>query len=48
MPSFRGVLSSEEIVAALAFIKTMWSEEVQSLQIEGSREYEAQVKEYGE
>jgi len=43
MPSFRGVLTDEEVIAVLAFIKDSWPEDVQQFQNEGSAQYEQQV-----
>jgi mono/diheme cytochrome c family protein len=43
MPTFRGQLSEREVVAALAYIKTFWPENIRSNQIAFSRSYEEQV-----
>lgn len=43
MPTFRGTLSEEEVRAVIAYIKTMWPEDVRRNQIEFSRVYEEQL-----
>lgn len=48
MPTFRGELSEQEVVAVLAFIKTMWTEEIRKGQTEFTQAYEDQIKEFGE
>ncbi|MCZ6539759.1 MAG: cytochrome c [Chloroflexi bacterium] len=47
MPAFRGLLSDEEVVDVLAYIKSSWLPEIQERQNEGSAQYEAQVIEFG-
>ena len=47
MPAFRGVLSDEQVLEVLAYIKSTWLPEVQERQDLGSRQYEAQVIEDG-
>ena len=44
MPAFRGQLSEEEVVAVLAYIKTLWTEEQRQRQAEMSRLYDQQVR----
>ncbi len=46
MPKFRDTLSEDEVVAAVAYIKTFWSQEVRDRQTEGSLEYEKQLAEF--
>ena len=46
MPKFRGTLSEEDAIAAIAYIKTFWSQEVRDRQTEGSLEYEKQLAEF--
>lgn len=38
MPAYAGILSDEEIVAVLAYIKSTWSPDVQRLQQEANRQ----------
>ncbi len=45
MPKWRGTLTEEEVRDVVAYIKTFWPEEVRTRQIEGSAEYEAQIRE---
>ena len=45
MPKWRGTLTEEDARMVLAYIKTFWPEEIRRRQIEGSAEYEAQIKE---
>ncbi len=45
MPKWRGQLSEEDTRAVIAYIKTFWPKNVQDQQIQGSAEYEAQLKE---
>lgn len=47
MPAFRGVLSEEEVLEVLAYIKSNWLPEIQERQNESSAHYEAQVIENG-
>ena len=47
MPAFRGVLSDEQVLEVLAYIKSTWLPEIQDRQDLGSRQYEAQVIEEG-
>ena len=47
MPAFRGVLSDEQVLEVLAYIKITWLPEIQERQDLGSRQYEAQVIEDG-
>ena len=46
-PAFRGVLSDEQVLEVLAYIKSTWLPEIQERQDLGSRQYEAQVIEDG-
>jgi mono/diheme cytochrome c family protein len=48
MPTFRGKLSEQEVASVLAFIKTMWPEEIQSSQRDSSQAYEDQLRELGQ
>ena len=48
MPRWRGKLSEDEVRAVLAYVKMFWSEERRNQQIEGSRQYEAQIREFGQ
>lgn len=48
MPAFRGTLTDQEVTAVLAFIKTMWTDEVRERQTQASKDYEEQVKQYGQ
>ena len=43
MPAFRGVLSDEQVLEVLTYIKSTWLPEIQERQDLGSRQYEAQV-----
>ncbi len=47
MPAFRDTLSEEEVIDAIAFIKSHWLPEIQARQAEGSAQYEDQVIEFG-
>jgi len=47
MPAFRGVLTDEEVLEVLAYIKSTWLPEIQERQDLGSRHYESQVVEQG-
>ena len=47
MPAFRGVLSDEQVLEVLAYIKSTWLPEIQERQDLSSRQYEAQVIEDG-
>ena len=47
MPAFRGVLSDEQAVNVLAYIKSHWLPEIQERQNEGSSQYEIQAIEFG-
>ena len=47
MPAFRGVLSDDEVLDVLAYIKSSWLPEIQERQGEGSAQYEAQIIEFG-
>lgn len=40
MPAFRGVLTEQEILSILAYIKSTWPDDIQQLQREGSQQYE--------
>lgn len=46
MPAFRGVLSEDEILSILAYIKSTWPEDIQQFQMEGSLQYEQQVRDF--
>jgi mono/diheme cytochrome c family protein len=46
MPAFRGQLTEQQVIAVLAYIKTMWPNEIRQWQLEGSRRYEEQVKKF--
>ena len=48
MPKFRGTLTEDEAISALAYIKTFWPDDVRALQTEGSLEYEKQLAEFGD
>ena len=48
MPSFRGTLTEDEAISALAYIKTFWPDDVRERQTEGSLEYEKQLAEFGD
>ncbi len=43
MPPFRGILTEDEILSVLAYIKSTWPEDIQQFQREGSLQYEQQV-----
>lgn len=45
MPAFRGVLTEEQVINILAYIKSTWPENIQQRQREGSQQYEAQIRE---
>ncbi len=45
MPPFRGVLSDDEVVAALAYIKSQWPDAIRERQAQASAAYEAQLRE---
>ena len=45
MPGFRGVISEDEIIATLAYIKSTWPSNIQEFQNEGSAQYEQQLRE---
>ena len=47
MPAFRDTLWEEEVIDAIAFIKSHWLPEIQERQAEGSTQYEDQVIEFG-
>lgn len=47
MPAFRGVLTDEEVLEVLAYIKSTWLPKIQERQDLGSRQYESQVVEQG-
>ena len=47
MPAFRGVLSDEQVLEVLTYIKSTWLPKIQERQDLGSRQYEAQVIEDG-
>jgi mono/diheme cytochrome c family protein len=47
MPAFRGVLSDEEVLEVLAYIKSNWIPEIQERQNTGSAQYEAQIIDNG-
>ena len=47
MPAFRGVLTDEEVLEVLAYIKSTWLPEIQERQDLGSRHYVSQVVEQG-
>lgn len=47
MPKWRGQLTEDEVRAILAYIKTFWSEEHREQQIEGSIQYEDQMRDFG-
>ena len=47
MPAFRDKLTEEEVIDALAFIKSHWLPEIQDRQAEGSAQYEDQIIEFG-
>jgi mono/diheme cytochrome c family protein len=48
MPKFRGILTEDEAISALAYIKTFWPDEVRERQTESSLEYEKQLAEFGD
>lgn len=45
MPAFRDVLSEDEILSILAYIKSTWPDDIQQLQREGSLQYEQHLRE---
>ena len=45
MPKWRGTLTEGDALAVVAYIKTFWPEEIRQRQIEGSAEYEVQIRE---
>ena len=47
MPAFRDILSDEEVLDVLAYIKSSWLPEIQERQDEGSAQYETQLIEFG-
>jgi len=47
MPAFRGVLSDDQVLDVMAYIKDSWLPEIQDRQNEGSVQYETQVIEFG-
>ena len=47
MPAFRDILSNEEVLDVLAYIKSSWPPEIQERQDEGSAQYETQIIELG-
>jgi len=48
MPAFRGTLTEDEAISALAYLKTFWPDDVRERQTEGSLEYEKQLAEFGD
>ena len=44
MPAFRGVLTEEEALAAIAYLKTFWPDDTREFQREGSEQYEEQIE----
>lgn len=44
MPAFRGTLSEEDARAVIAYIKTLWPEDIRRNQTEFSRQYEEQAE----
>ncbi|MBI4306971.1 MAG: cytochrome c [Chloroflexi bacterium] len=44
MPAFRGVLSEDEVIAVLAYIKSTWPREVRDRQTSFSESYERQLE----
>jgi mono/diheme cytochrome c family protein len=47
MPAFRGTLTGEQVIEALAYIKSQWPQDIQDRQNQRSAQYEAQVVEFG-
>lgn len=45
MPAFRDVLSEDEILNILAYIKSTWPDDIQERQWEGSLQYEQHLRE---
>jgi len=48
MPKFRDILTEDEAISALAYIKTFWPDDVVDIQTEGSLQYEKQLAEFGD
>ena len=48
MPKFRGTLTEDETISALAYIKTFWPDDVRERQTEGSLQYEQQLAEFAD
>jgi mono/diheme cytochrome c family protein len=44
MPGFRGILTNEEVLAVLAYIKSTWPEDVRNRQTAFSESYERQLR----
>lgn len=44
MPGFRGILTEEEVLAVLAYIKSTWPEDVRTRQATFSESYERQLR----
>jgi mono/diheme cytochrome c family protein len=44
MPGFRGILTEEEVLAVLAYIKSTWPEDVRNRQAAFSESYERQLQ----
>ena len=45
MPAFREQLTEEEVLSILAYIKSTWPEDIRQWQMEGSEQYERQIRE---
>lgn len=45
MPTFRGVLSDQEVLAVLAYMKSEWPGEIRDIQTRQTAEYERQLRE---
>ncbi|MDA1278994.1 MAG: cytochrome c [Chloroflexi bacterium] len=43
MPAFRGLLSEQEVLDVLSYIKSNWLPEIQQRQQQGSAQYESQI-----
>jgi hypothetical protein len=43
MPGFRGILTNDEVIAILAYIKSTWNDEIQEFQRRGTLQFEEQV-----
>lgn len=43
MPGFRDVLTNDEVIAILAYIKSTWNDEIQEFQRRGTLQFEEQV-----